>query len=153
MPELFGNVPGNEVRFHHSTMYKLDDTAIIAIATPEIYQTVLGWTFGATSGSWTFQNGGEMVCGKAGLYLILWHATVLCLDNKKVLTLVVMKNAAVFPTSRASMSAGKNDLVGLSGSALRPLIVGDIVRLGIASDAVGDFVVKDAKMGLVRLDA
>lgn len=152
MPSLFGQVLSNSYRASYGTMFKLDDSDIVTIASSGVYQDIEGLSPGTLRG-WTFNLGKELACVEAGIYLILWHTVVQCLSNKKDLHVAVKNATSVFPTTRSICSADKDMIMTMSGFGVGPANVGEVARLGITSVPAGDFVVKDAKLTLIRLDS
>lgn len=153
MPDTFGEIPFNEYRQYYATMFKTDDTAVLTVDTAGVYKDIEGFSAGTLLG-WTFQDGKELVCHKEGVYLILWQTVLQSLQNNVEVHISLKNATTAFLTTRDIKTVEKkNDFFSLRGFGVGPSLVGNVGRLGITSFPASDFIIKDAKLTLVRLDS
>jgi hypothetical protein len=139
----------------YGSMY-VDDAAIavtVSVGNTE-YKVMSGASAGASNG-FTFQNGRELLCSIAGIYLVTWGMSISSGTNNENLSGGVVINASTWQhqTEGSSNQNNSNNAVHVSGSGIITLAVNDTVGLYVENEsAAHNITVRHMTLSLLRID-
>lgn len=132
-----------------------DDVAqTIVVAAAGVYYEVPGSLTGGLCNGLTFQNSKELRVEVAGRYLLGWSMSLAAGNNDHLEGTAMINSTAVVGAENAAHTPGPGDQVGLAGSAVVALTVGDVVKLCVENETdADDIVMSHANLTLVRVGA
>ena len=127
-------------------------TVVVASANVH-YSVTSSMTTGSLNGM-TFQNNSELLISKAGKYLVTWSLALLAGNNDHIEGAVMVNSTQQINTVNSAHTPGSGDQVGVSGTGILTLAVGDIVRLCVENEIdADDIVIHTANLTLIQIGA